>query len=137
MRVVRAPNDAITFSAPVTGRRCTGLAGVVYSGVHEGDGALVMVRPGLAAGTYPLLAARDTSSPAGAVASVRYQQGDAVYGATLDSGVVMVTGTAAPFDVRVAGSGREMGTVRRLQVTATFSALPVPSDTVSCAPPKP
>lgn len=74
----------------------------------------------------------DTVSPRGAKIAIRYMLGEVAHGAVMDSGTVGVTRTAYALTLRASGTGQE-APVGRVAFELTFEAVPVGSDTVSCA----
>lgn len=87
----------------------------------------------LAAGTWQLLQRGDTASRRGATVGARFMVGDVAHGVALDSGTVAVGRTGGAFSVTASGTGLE-GAAGRVTVEASFEAVPVGPDTVSCVP---
>jgi hypothetical protein len=102
--------------------------------VRGGDGVLVWLRTAdsVTVGAWPLLQRGDTLTPRGATVVTRFMLGDAARGATLDSGTVWVTRADSLVSLVARGSATETLTATRMTVEATFEAVPVGADTVSC-----
>jgi hypothetical protein len=71
-------------------------------------------------------------TPRGAIVGVRYNVGDYAHGAPLDSGAVRVTRTGDVITLVARGGGLDGAAHGRLSVEATFEAVPLAADTVSC-----
>ena len=141
VRVVltRQGKDTVRIDAPVRAFRCTGPraqigGGLLLQGVNGGNGVVVWLRTAdsLTVGAWPLLQRGDTLSPRGATVGVRFMLGDAARGALLDSGTVWVTRADSMVALVARGTGSETLTATRMAVEATFAAVPVGVDTVSC-----
>ena len=132
--VTRLGHDTVRFAAPATASRCARAGGIVLQGVTGGNGALAWLRTpdSVAGGSWPLLQRGDTVSPRGATIAIRWVVGDIAHGAAFDSGTVAVTRTARDVTVRASGTGME-ASIGRVALQATFAAVPVGSDTVTCA----
>jgi hypothetical protein len=133
--VTRLGKDSMRFTTPATARRCAHGGGVVLQGATGGNGAIAWLRTpdSLAAGSWVLLQRGDTVSRRGATLAVRWVAGDIARGAALDSGRVAVVRTARDITVRASGSGLE-ASIGRVMLEATFAAVPLVPDTVTCAP---
>ena len=132
------PRDTVRFEAPARARRCSGgRGGVLLQGANGVNGAAVWLRtPGaldsIASGPWPLLQRGDTVTPRGAIVAVRYTRGDFAHGAPLDSGGVRVTRAGRRITVVARGSGFDPSGSGRLLAEATFDAVPLGADTISC-----
>jgi hypothetical protein len=130
--------DSAKFEAHVTARRCGSGRGLVLEGVDGGNGVLVWIRfapaESLTAGPYAMLVRGDTVARRGAVATVRWMQGEAAHGMLLDSGTVTVSSppVAGRMSASAAGSGIEYIGARRASVTAVFSDVRVAAETTGC-----
>jgi hypothetical protein len=133
--VARLPKDTVRFEAPARARRCSGgRGGVLLQGASGGNGVAVWLRSpdAIASGPWPLLQRGDTVTPRGAIVGVRYNVGDYAHGAPLDSGAVHVTRTGDVITLVARGGGLDGAAHGRLSVEATFEAVPLAADTVSC-----
>ncbi len=80
-----------------------------------------------------MLARGDSTTRRGAMAAVRFvTRTNAERGVTLDSGEVTVSAGTGRKDVRVRGSGLDPVVGQRVLLDATFDAVPVAPDTLSC-----
>ncbi len=104
----------------------------------DGNGVVVWVRgytaDSPAGGTWPLLQRGDTASPRGATVGVRYVFHEVVHGLSLDSGTVEVGQTAHVVTVVARGTGLETMAAGRVALEASYDAVPLETDTVSCQP---
>ena len=137
--MTRLGKDTLRFDAPVRAYRCTGpraqiRGGLLLQGVNGSNGVVVWLRTpdSITTGAWPLLQRGDTVSPRGATVGVRFLIGEAARGAPLDSGTVWVTRADSAVALVARGAGTETLTPTRLAVEATFDAVPVSPDTVSC-----
>lgn len=133
--VARLPKDTVRFEAPARARRCSGSRrGILLQGASGGNGVAVWLRTpdSIASGPWPLLQRGDTVTSRGAIVGVRYTVGDYAHGAPLDSGAVRVTLTGGGVTLVARGSGLDGAAHGRLAVEATFDAVPLEADTVSC-----
>jgi len=107
---------------------------VLIRGTQGGNGVLVWLRSGdsLAAGDFPLLERADTAAARGAVVAVRFMLGDVAHGLSLDSGTVSVGRGAGRLRITAHGTGVEVGTAGRSSLVASFEAIALGSDSVSC-----
>jgi hypothetical protein len=107
-------------------------------GSSEGNGVVVWLRgsgaDSLGGGPWPLLQRSDTVSPRGATVAVRYMMGDVAHGLPLDSGAVEVRKTGGVVTVVARGTGMETAAAGRVGLDASFDAVPLETDTVSCRP---
>ena len=142
-RVIRPPKDTIRFEAPARARRChrgTGNGALLLQGSSEGNGVVVWLREGgsradsQAGGAWPLLQRGDTVSPRGATVGVRYMMGDVPHGLPLDSGAVEVRRADGVLTVVARGTGLDVTAAGRVGLEASFDAVPLETDTVSCRP---
>jgi len=137
-RVIPPRTDTIGFEAPARARRCSsgsGKEGLLLQGSAGGNGVILWLRGGGGsppAGSWPLLQRGDTVSPRGATVGVRYMMKDVARGFTLDSGVVEVRATGAVLTVDARGTGIETAAAGRVTLEASFDAVPLETDTVSC-----
>jgi len=141
VRALVAPphRDTIRFEAPARAKRCsggTGKAGLLLQGSSEGNGVVLWLRgsgaDSLAGGPWPLLQRGDTVSPRGASVGVRYMMNEVAHGLALDSGAVEVRGTGGVISVVARGTGLETMAAGRVALEASFDAVPLEADTVSC-----
>ena len=138
--VVAFPHqDTVRFEAPARVRRCgggPGKEGLLLQGSAAGNGVIIWLRGGgggsPAAGPWPLLQRGDTVSPRGATVGVRYMMREVARGFALDSGVVEVRATGAVLTVLARGTGLETAAAGRVALKASFDAVPLETDTVSC-----
>ena len=132
--VTRPPKDTVRFTAPARANRCPA-GGVLLRGAAGGNGVVVWLRApdSVAAGAWPLLQRGDTVSPRGGTVGVRFMLGDVAYGATLDSGTVVVARAGGALSVEASGTALE-GAAGRISLAATFDTVPLGADTVSCTP---
>ena len=137
--LTRQGKDTVRIDAPVRAFRCSGphgqiRGGVLLQGVNGGNGVVVWLRTAdsLTIGAWPLLQRGDTLTPRGATVGVRFMLADAARGAPLDSGTVWVTRADSLVALVARGTGGETLTATRMAVEATFDAVPVGVDTVSC-----
>jgi hypothetical protein len=133
--VARLPKDTVRFEVPARARRCSGgRGGVLLQGASGGNGVAVWLRSpdSIASGPWPLLQRGDTVTRRGAIVGVRYNVGDYAHGAPLDSGAVRVTRTGGVLTLVARGGGLDGAAHGRLSVEATFAAVPLEADTVSC-----
>ena len=131
--------DTVRFEAPARARPCSsgsGKEGLLLQGSAGGNGVILWLRGSgggsPAAGPWPLLQRGDTVSPRGATVGVRYMMKDVARGFTLDSGVVEVRATGAVLTVVARGTGLETAAAGRVTLDASFDAVPLATDTVSC-----
>ena len=139
--MIRPPKDTIRFEAPAGARRCSdgpGRAGLLLQGSTGGNGVILWLRAGggdsLAAGPWPLLQRGDTVSPRGATVAVRYMLNEVAHGLPLDSGAVEVRQTGGAITLVARGTGMETMAAGRVALEASFDAVPLETDTVSCRP---
>jgi hypothetical protein len=92
--------------------------------LHSGDSVV--------GGEYPVLTRGDTSTPRGVMGAVRFMLQAADRGVTLDSGVVTVASAGGRIDAHARGSGIDPGPGQRVVLEASFQAVPIATDTVSC-----
>ena len=136
--VARPPKDTIRFDAPARARRCSdstrSRGGLLLQGSSEGNGVVVWLRgsDSLAGSQWPLLQRGDTVSPRGATVAVRYVLSEVAHGLTLDSGAVEVRETGGVITVVARGTGPEVAAAGRVTLDASFDAVPLEADTVSC-----
>jgi len=137
--LTRQGKDTVRIDAPVRAFRCSSphgqiRGGILLQGVNGGNGVVVWLRTAdsLTIGTWPLLQRGDTLTPRGATVGVRFMLADAARGAPLDSGTVWVTRADSVVALVARGTGGETLTATRMAVEATFDAVPVGVDTVSC-----
>jgi len=137
--MTRSSKDTVRFEAPVRAYRCTRpraqiVGGLLLQGVNDGNGIVVWLRTpdSITLGAWPLLQRGDTLSPRGATLGVRFMIGDAAHGAPLDSGTVWVTRADSAVALAARGTGTEALTSTHMTVEATFDAVRIGTDTVSC-----
>lgn len=132
--VTRSPKDTTRFAAPATASRCVRGGGILLQATTGGNGVLAWLRTpdSIAAGPWPLLQRGDTVSRHGATIAVRYVQGDIARGAAFDSGSVVVTPKDRTVTIHASGGGME-ASVGHVALEVTFEAVPLGTDTVSCA----
>lgn len=133
--VTRPPRDTVRFEAPARARRCSGgRGGVLLQGATGNNGVAVLLRTpdSIASGPWPLLQRGDTVTPRGAIVAVRYSVAEFAHGTPLDSGGVRVTRTGGDVTLVARGSGLDATGSGRLAVEATFDAVPLAADTISC-----
>jgi hypothetical protein len=139
-RVARPPKDTIRFEAPAGASRCGGDTGsVLLLASTGGSGVIVWLRRGAggdsaAAGPWSLLQRGDTVSRRGAMVGLRYMMDQVAHGLSLDSGAVEVEEAARVLTVVVRGTGVETRASGRIALEASFDAVPLGTDTVSCRP---
>jgi hypothetical protein len=106
----------------------------VLQGSEGGNGVLVWIRSGdsIAAGVFSLLARGDSTSTHGATVAVRFMVGDLAHGLTLDSGEVSLSSAGSVLSAAASGSGVEVGGRGRVALEASFTSVPLGSDTVPC-----
>ena len=106
---------------------------MLLRGATGGNGVVVWLRTpdSVGAGPWPLLQRGDTVSPRGGTVGVRFMVGDLAYGSTLDSGTVVVARAGHALSVEASGTALQ-GAAGRVALVATFDAVPVGADTVSC-----
>jgi hypothetical protein len=138
VRVTRPPKDTIRFEAPARARRCGGRKGLLVHGSSGGNGVVVWLRTGsadsLANGPWPLLQRGDTMSRHGATVGVRYMMGDVAHGLPLDSGTVEVRKVSGVLTIVARGTALDATASGRVGLEASFEAVPLATDTVSCRP---
>ncbi|PYP80769.1 MAG: hypothetical protein DMD25_02615 [Gemmatimonadetes bacterium] len=138
--MARPPKDTIRFEAPARAHHCSGgpRSGLVLQGSSDGNGVFIWLRGGetdsLAGGPWPLLQRGDTLSPRGGTVGVRYMLNAVAHGLPLDSGAVEVRETAHVFTVVARGTGHETMAAGRVALEASFDAVPLETDSVSCWP---
>jgi hypothetical protein len=137
--LTRQGKDTLRIDAPVRAQRCTGPhaqigGGLLLQGVNDGNGVVVWLRAPapVSVGAWPVLQRGDTLSPRGAMVGVRFLIGDVAHGAPLDSGTVWVTRADSAVALVARGTGTETVSSTHMSVEATFDAVPVGADTVSC-----
>ena len=110
----------------------------MLQGSNEGNGVVVWLRgsgaDSPAGGPWPLLQRGDTVSPLGATVGVRYMMSDVAHGLALDSGAVEVRQTGGAITLVARGTGMETMAAGRVALEASFDAVPLETDTVSCRP---
>jgi len=110
----------------------------LLQGSSEGNGVVVWLRgsgaDSLVGGPWPLLQRGDTVSPHGATVGVRYMMSDVAHGLALDSGAVEVRQTGGAITLVARGTGMETMAAGRVALEASFDAVPLETDTVSCRP---
>lgn len=133
-RLILQPHDTVQFSAEATGRLCDEGRGVVFEGAAGGNGVLLWLHSAdsLVQGEYRVLARGDTITPRGTVGAVRYITQNSDRGVTLDSGVVTVSPAPGRKTVLVRGSGIDPSAGQRVVLDASFDAVPIAADTVTC-----
>lgn len=111
---------------------------MLLQGWSGGSGVVVWLRgsgaDSLGSGPWPLLQRGDTLSPRGATVGVRYMMGDVAHGLSLDSGAVEVRETGGVVTVVARGSGMETAAAGQVGLEASFDAVPLEADTISCRP---
>ncbi len=139
--VARPHQDTIRFEAPAGAKRCSGASGrwgLLLQGSRAGNGVVVWLRgrdaDALAPGPWPLLQRSDTVSPRGATVGVRYMTNDVAHGLVLDSGAVEVRDSGRVVALVARGSGLEPAAAARVALEASFEAVRLEADTVSCRP---
>lgn len=134
--LIRLPKDTVRFAAAASGRRCAPGAGrgVVLEGTSGGNGVLLWLRApdSLTLGEYAVLQRVDSTTPRGAIAAARFMIHEVPHGVALDSGAVTVSAIARAVTARLRASGLEVGGGSRVAVDASFLAVPLGPDTVSC-----
>jgi hypothetical protein len=134
--VTRPEAEATRFVAPATAARCgqSKPGGLLLQGSERANGVLVWIRSedSIPAGEFPLLARGDSSSTQGATVAVRFMIGDLAHGFTLDSGEVSVSSAGGVFSAAARGSGAEVGGRERVALEASFTSVPLGTDTVPC-----
>jgi len=137
--LTRQGKDTLRIDAPVRAFRCTGpgaqiRGGLLLQGANGGNGVVVWLRTrdSVTTGPWPVVQRGDTLSPRGATVGVRFVTGDAAHGAPLDSGTVWVTRADSAVALVARGTGTETLTSTHMAVEATFDAVLVGRDTVSC-----
>jgi hypothetical protein len=88
----------------------------------------------LSPGLWQLLQRGDTVSRHGATVGVRYMFHEVAHGLSLDSGTVDVRETAHALTVVARGTGLETMAAGRVALEASFDAVPLERDSVSCQP---
>lgn len=133
-RLVLQPHDTMQFSADGWARQCGGGRGLVLEGAVGGNGVLLWLHSADSAtgGAYPVLTRGDSIAPRGVMGAVRFMLKAADRGATLDSGVVTVTSARGRIDAQARGSGLDPSAGQRVTLDASFHAVPMAADTVSC-----
>jgi hypothetical protein len=86
----------------------------------------------VAGGDYPVLALGDTVAPRGVTGAVRFMLKRADRGMTIDSGTVTVSLAGGRIDAQARGSGTDAHAGQRIALDASFKAVPMEADTVSC-----
>jgi len=76
----------------------------------------------------------DTVSPHGATVGVRYMMGDAAHGLPLDSGTVEVRRAGGVLTIVARGTALDASAAGRVGLEASFDAVPLEADSVSCRP---
>lgn len=106
----------------------------MLEGVDGGQGVLLWVRSrdSTVGGEYQVLARGDSITPRGAAGSARFMLQTADRGVTLDSGVVTISSAGGRIDAQVRGSGIDPNAGRRVALDASFQAVAITGDTVSC-----
>lgn len=134
-RLQRPHNPEYRFDVAARAKLCRGAHGVLLEAASEdGDGLLLWLRgDSVAAGTYPLLTASDSSAGQAATASLRYMTGDIAHGLTLDSGAVSVTAARPRLAGDIIASGTDLGGTQHVSLTAHFADVAV-ADTTICSP---
>jgi hypothetical protein len=134
-RLQRPHNPEQRFEVTARAKQCRGGRGVLLEAASEdGDGLLLWLRgDSLAAGTYPLRTASDTSAGRAATASLRYMTGDIAHGLSLDSGAVRLTASRPRLAGDIVASGTDFGGVQHVSLTAHFAEVTV-ADTTICSP---
>ena len=139
--VARPHQDTIRFEVPAGAKRCSsasGAWGLLLQGSRGGNGVVVWLRgrgaDALAPGPWPLLQRGDSVSPRGATVGVRYMASDVAHGLVLDSGAVVVRDTGRIVALVARGAGLEPAAGGRVALEASFDAVPLEADTVSCRP---
>ena len=136
--VTRPPRDTVRFETPARARRCSGGrgkgGGILLQGASGGNGVAVWLRTpdSIASGPWPLLQRGDTVTARGAIVAVRYSVAEYAHGTSLDSGAVRVTLQGGVVTLVARGSGLDAVGGGRLAVGATFDAVPLAADTISC-----
>ena len=126
--------DTIHFEVPVVAQPCVEGRGVLVTGAREGQGLLVLLRTAGAAldtGSYPLLARADSAAARGLIVAVRFVDGPASHGFTVDDGVATVTQVSPSLTVQVRGRGVE-GVGGQRSAELTLDQVPLTPDSVSC-----
>jgi hypothetical protein len=127
--------DTIHFEVPVVAQPCVEGRGVLVTGAREGQGLLVLIRAAGAAldtGSYPLLTRADSATVRGVIVAVRYVDGPASHGFTVDDGVATVTQVSPSLSVQVRGRGVEGGVGGPRSAELTLDQVLLAPDSVSC-----
>jgi hypothetical protein len=124
----------VHFEAAASACPCGRPGALVAHGASGGNGVLIWLRYGdtLASGDYPVLVRGDTVTSRGAAVAVRFMIGSVTHGTALDSGAVTVSRAGDRLTARAHGSGLELGGARRVGVEASFEAVAIGGDTVTC-----
>ena len=132
--VLRA-TDTIRFHAKAAAYRCHDGRGLLIEAVGYATGVLVWLRGGTDSATeaFPVLGMRDTVTKRGAIVAVRFAAQAVPHTVSLDSGSVVVKDPGSARRVEINGSGLDINGGSRPVLRATFSALPAPTDSASCA----
>jgi hypothetical protein len=132
--ILLQPDDTVLFSTDAVGHSCAGGRGVLLEGSVGGNGVLLWLRSGdsPAGGDYKFLARGDSLTPRGVMGAIRFIVSNSDRGVTLDSGLVTVSAGPGRKDVRVRGSGIDPSVGRRAVLDASFDAVSLMADTVTC-----
>lgn len=135
-RVTRPPKDTVRFEARARASRCVGpgKGGLLVRGAAGQSGVIVWLRypDSLTSGAWSLVQRGDTVSARGAVVGARFLVSDLAHGVALDSGAVQVSRAGRDLTIVVRGSGLEALGASRAGLDATFDAVPLGEDTVTC-----
>jgi hypothetical protein len=128
-------HDSASIALTVEARRCGHGADALIQGIAGGNGVLIWTKSGQGTehgGAYPLLSRGDSTTPRGAVVSLRWMIGDIARGVTLDSGVVTIVSAGDRIGVRTRGSGLDYAAGQRVAVDASVEGVVFAADTVNC-----
>jgi hypothetical protein len=111
-----------------------GKGGLVVRGASGQSGVIVWLRypDSLTSGAWPLVQRGDTVAARGAIVGARFLVTDLAHGVAIDSGAVRVTRAGRELTIVVRGSGLEAMGASRAGLEATFNAVPIGDDTVTC-----
>jgi len=132
-RLVLSARDTLRIRARASAHYCHP-RGVLLFAIDGGSGVLVWARDSglVTSGDYALLTRGDSITPRGAMVSVRFVNGEAGRGVTLDSGKVTLSRDGGRIGARARGSGLEPTGGVRLGLDATFESMPLARDTTTC-----
>lgn len=107
---------------------------MLLDAVDGPNGVLAWVKspPPVTPGAYPLLGRADSTTPRGAVVSVRFIWHDVAHGFPADSGTLTLNTAGAWYWGRIQGTGTDLGLATKNAVDITIDSIRPRPDSIAC-----